>query len=131
MSLYIRRKVQIKAAEDQGLREIVFDIGRDEQRIDAADDLAEGISGSISMVGPFTDTELSMLPGMTSGRALYLRSDKDISIKLNGTGNTPIDIKVPQTGVEAIFYAEIDFTSLHFSYSGTDTLNLAYAIIGK
>ncbi len=128
--MYLQRRVQLRASDDQGFNNKLLDVGGGLERISDLDDFSEVFSGSIKLTGPVSDTEIPLSPGLSSGRILYIKSNKEISIKLDATADSPITIKPSQTGVDATFYLEGDFSAIYFSYTGSDELSLFYAVVG-
>lgn len=128
--MYLQRRIQLRASDDQGFNNKLLDVGSSLERISELDDFSEVFSGSIKLTGPVTDTEIPLSPGLSSGRILYIKSNKEIVIKLDATTDSPITVKPPQTGVDATFYLEGDFSAIYFSYTGSDELGLFYAVVG-
>lgn len=128
--MYLQRRIQLRASDDQGFSNKLLDVGGSLERISELDDFSEVFSGSIKLTGPVTNTEIPLSPGLSSARILYIKTNKEISVKLDDTANSSIIVKPPQTGIDATFYLEGDFSAIYFSYTGSDELSLFYAIVG-
>lgn len=132
MSLYIRRRLKVVASTNQNLSAPLISRGEGlaDERIEAETALAEGTGSQIVVAAGAVDESLPMGSGVVTGRMLLLESDQDIGVKLSGTGNTAITLKVPVSGVPARFVADVEFTSVHVSVPGTSNANVFYGVIG-
>ena len=132
MSIYIRRQLQLKASQNSNMQNYILDRGNSVQdRIEAQAALAESIAGPIVVANATTDIQLSMGNGITTGRLFYLESDKNVTIKFNGTDAArALVLKVPATGLMAVMYLDVEYTSVYLSNASGASANVYYAVVG-
>jgi hypothetical protein len=132
MSIYIRRLLKLVASTNQNLSAPLISRGQGEAdtRIEAEALLDEGLGSQIVVAAAASDEELPMGSGVATGAMLVIESDVDITFKLSGVGNTAFSLKVPTSGVKAMFLADVEFTSLHVSVPGAVDANIFYGVIG-
>ena len=70
------------------------------------------------------------MAGLVAGRFIRIETDAVISVKLGGTGNTAIVIRVPSTEINGSFEATVDFTSVHLTNASGDDANVHIIIAG-
>lgn len=129
--MYIQRRVHLKVAKDMGFTDRLLDAVDSLETISGVEEIDEEISGYIKLEGPVADVEIGLGPGLTLGRIVYLRVNKEVQIKMDDESNTPYVVKPPCSGVDGILYLEGDFNKVFFSYSGDEELSLFYAIVGS
>ncbi len=133
MSLYLKRQLKIKASNLQSMDNAIVARGASEESINGITELAEATASQIVIPASTTDEQLPMGSGVATGRAFYLETDKDLTIKFGGTDALrALTVKVPSTSFPAILYLDIEFTSVYATNaSATDGANVYYAVIGS
>lgn len=122
----ISHKIILVVSEDSAAKQILFGI-------DAT--LAENIvtsylhqnSGTIKIAA--SATEQVPFGDVDSVKGCYLRFDKDVKIKLNGSADE-IQIRKSGTGDVAKFFIEADLTQIDIIGDGTDVTNGVYCVWG-
>jgi len=131
MAIYIDRQLQITVSKNANLTDPVMQRGSTVTKIKEQTHLAEVVSGSIVVPAPSTNLQLSISPGITTGRAFYLESDQNLTVKFGGTeDDRALTLKVPETSKLATMYLEIEFDSVYVTLGGTTDANIYYAAIG-
>lgn len=99
-------------------------IGRRTIAIDpVAADTAERTEHDMKLANGASDQALSM-GGIATGTALYLTTDKQITVKLGGTDKDPIT-------VDRMLFLVGEFTSIHLGNASGDTAEVKATVLGK
>ncbi len=130
MSLYIKKQLQLRIAQDADWKQLAFVRGSEQSEVNAEVGLAESQGGQLLIPDGTTDLEIPLGPQITTGRLLYLSTDVQVSIKLNGAGNPALDLQPPATDVPGEFYYDGEFTSLHLSNGSGSDASIFFIVVG-
>jgi len=136
MSLYFKKQLILKIAQDSAWKQTVFARGSEQTSIEAQAALAESQGGQLVIPDGTTDLEIPLGPLIATGRLLYLGTDVQISFKLNGIGNAALDLQPPYTAVSPAvqplgeFLLEGEYTSIHVSNASGSTATLFFIVAG-
>lgn len=131
MSLYLKKQLILKLAQDESWTLPVFTRGASQFAFNSAA-LAESQGGQIVIPDGETDLEVPLGPKIATGRMLYLATNIQISFKLNGIGNQALDLQPPVTDPEVPgeLYYDGDFTSLHLTNASGGPATVFFVIVG-
>ena len=136
MSLYLKKQLILKIAQDSSWKNPVFARGSEQTSIEAQAVLAESQGGQLVVPDGSTDLEIPLGPGIVTGRLLYLATDVQISFKLNGSGESALDLQPPYTAVSPAvqplgeLFLEGEFTSIHVSNASGESANVFFVVVG-
>ena len=95
-----------------------------------SDGFGEGGARAVKVAGSAIDYALGM-GNITSASIVYIETDKELEVKINGTGNTPIPVKPLDSNNNGYFFTTGKaITSVHVTNTTSDIATLKVAIIG-
>lgn len=107
----IKHKVTVRIAEDTLMKNLLF--GPDDVLSEiTVDDYVRQVSGLIAITA--AGSEDLPLGDVTAVKGLYLRTDSDCVLKLNG-GIETIQMRVPTNGTYAKLFIEADITGVNIT----------------
>jgi len=136
MSLYLKKQLQLRIAQDEEWKHLAFVRGSEQTSIEDEATLAESQGGQLTIPDGTTDLEVPLGPQIAAGRLLYLATDVQISFKLNGDTNPALDLQPPYVAVAPavqppgeLFY-DGEFSSLHISNASGGPATVFFIIVG-
>lgn len=124
----IKHKVKVSIAEDNDMKNKLFDRDETLSEVDITGYIHQS-SGTIKVAAgatesvPFGDVE--------NVKGCFIRMDKDVKLKLNGSADElQLRKSGTTTGVTAKFFAEMDFTQIEIVGHATEDANGVYCVWG-
>lgn len=119
------RTLKLVLSQDEDQEEVLFS-STFSQVVSDVLQVAESASGNMLLAATSTDVPLAFGPVVTATR-LFILTDKDITLKLNG-GSTSIAVKA--NGGRGVFFLEGSVTAVLLSNAGATAANILYALVG-
>jgi hypothetical protein len=137
VTTYYTRQIQIEAYQKQGGRSPLFKRGDAITKFNALDELAEGGIRKLAIPIPSVDLDL-MQDGVAIGKALYIETDTEITVKLNNTSDTGVTVspivstRNDLSDAPGVFYIEGSFTHVYITVSGDPgEANIVVVMLGE
>lgn len=136
MTTYVTRQVQLQVSERSNGEDLVMKRGDRSVKFEALAALNEARFEKFVLPVPTTDQDLMDGASITTGRILYIETDKEITVKLADTGDTgftvkPVPATVSTSETRGTLYLEGSFTHVYVSVAGSSgSANVLVGIVG-
>lgn len=127
MSIYAELTFKILSALTSSKKQIGFKREEDTTSKTVRSDISEEASGTIEVADATVDLSIPFA-GVTTGKIMYLETDRELTVKLNGSSNA--HKLSPTTGAKAKLMWEGEFTNLKVSNASGGTAVFTYYIAG-